>query len=235
VRPAADKLLIARGRQGDPAAFEALYDRYKGQVFRTALAITRDQDHVLQECMVRLHRSLASLDCEASRLRSIPIAKHPDCEASRLRSIPIAKHPDRREWTAGSGPQGVDDTQPLAPWLYRACLCYNWLTHKRRWLQSLEEAVEWLSVLPQPSPLQIVEQREVRTVIEQAINSLSLDQRVTLVLYYLNGLSVDEVAFVLDCPLGTVKSRLHYGCQKLRRRLLSEGRALQEVAYELSS
>ena len=192
--PAEDKLLIARGRQGDLAAFEALYDRYKGQVFRTALAITRDQDaaeDLLQECMVRLHRSLASLD----------------------------------------------DNQPLAPWLYRVTvnLCYNWLTRKRRWLQSLEEAVEWLSALPQPSPLQIVEQREVRTVIEQAINSLSLDQRVTLVLYYLNGLSIEEVAFVLDCPLGTVKSRLHYGRQNLRRRLLSEGRALQEMAYELSS
>jgi RNA polymerase sigma-70 factor (ECF subfamily) len=204
VRPAApaeDKLLIApkggRHAQGaDLAAFEALYDRYKGQDYRTALAITHDQDaaeDALQECMVRLYRSLASLDAN----------------------------------------------QPLAPWLYRVTvnLCYNWLTRKRRWLQSLEEAVEWLSDLPQPwpGPVQIVEQREVRTAIEQAINSLSLDQRVTLILYYLNGLSIEEVAFVLDCPLGTVKSRLHYGRKNLRRKLLSEGRALQEMAYELWS
>jgi NtrC-family two-component system sensor histidine kinase KinB len=41
-------------------------------------------------------------NCEASRLRSIPIAKHPDCEASRPKGV------GRREWAEGSGPKGVD-------------------------------------------------------------------------------------------------------------------------------
>ncbi len=81
----------------------------------------------------------------------------------------------------------------------------------------------------------VVERQEVRAAIEQAINSLSLDQRVTLVLYYLNGLSVEEIAAAMSCPLGTVKSRLHYGRKNVRRRLLSEGRAFQEMVYELSS
>ncbi len=54
-------MLICRSRQGDLAAFEALYDGHKGQVFRTALAITRDQaaaEDILQECFIRLHRCL---------------------------------------------------------------------------------------------------------------------------------------------------------------------------------
>jgi len=189
-----DGALICRSRQGDLAAFEALYEGYKGQVFRTALAITRDQsaaEDILQECFIRLHRSLGSLD----------------------------------------------EGQPLAPWLYRVTvnLCYSWMTRQRRWLHSLEEALEWLGALPQPSPVQLVERQEVRTAIEQAINSLSLDQRVTLVLYYLNGLSVEEVAVAMSCPVGTVKSRLYYGRKNVRRRLLSEGRAFQEMIYELSS
>jgi len=189
-----DGALICRSRRGDLAAFEALYLGYKSQVFRTALAITRDRaaaEDILQECFIRLHRYLESLD----------------------------------------------ESQPLAPWLYRVTvnLCYSWMTRQRRWLHSLEEALEWLGALPQPSPAQLVERQEVRTAIEQAINSLSLDQRVALVLYYLNGLSVEEIAAAMGCPVGTVKSRLHYGRKNVRRRLLSEGRAFQEMVYELSS
>jgi len=189
-----DGALICRSRQGNLAAFEALYKGYKGQVFRTALAITRDQaaaEDILQECFIRLHRCLKDLD----------------------------------------------ESQPLAPWLYRVTvnLCYTWLTRQRRWLHPLEEALEWLGALPQPSPAQLIERQEVRAAIEQAINSLSLDQRVTFVLYYLNGLTVEEVAAAMSCPVGTVKSRLHYGRKNVRRRLLSEGRAFQEMVYELSS
>ena len=185
--------LICRSRRGDLAAFEALYQGYKSQVFRTALAITRDQtaaEDILQECFIRLHRCL----------------------------------------------EGLDESQPLAPWLYRVTvnLCYSWMSRQRRWLHSLEEAFDWLGALPQPSPVQLVERQEVRAAIEQAINSLSLDQRVTLVLYYLNGQSVEEIATAMGCPVGTVKSRLHYGRKNVRRRLLSEGRAFQEMVYELS-
>ena len=189
-----DGALIRRSRRGDLAAFEALYNGYKGQVFRTALAITRDQaaaEDILQECFIRLHRSLGTLD----------------------------------------------ESQPLAPWMYRVTvnLCYSWMTRQRRLLHSLEEALEWLGALPQPSPSQLIERQEVRAAIEQAISSLSLDQRVTLVLYYLNGLSVEEIAAAMGRPAGTVKSRLHYGRKNIRRRLISEGRAWQEMAYELSS
>jgi len=189
-----DGVLICQSRQGDLAAFEALYEAYKGQVFRIALAITRDQaaaEDILQECFIRLHRCLGNLD----------------------------------------------ECQPLAPWLYRVTvnLCYSWMTRQRRWLHSLEEVLECLGTLPQPAPLVVVERQEVRAAIEQAINSLSLDQRVTLVLYYLNGLSVEEIAAAMSCPVGTVKSRLHYGRKNLRRRLLSEGQAFQEMVYELSS
>jgi DNA-directed RNA polymerase specialized sigma24 family protein len=46
---------------------------------------------------------------------------------------------------------------------------------------------------------------------------------------------VEEIAAAMSCPLGTVKSRLHYGRKNVRRRLLSEGRAFQEMVYELSS
>jgi RNA polymerase sigma-70 factor (ECF subfamily) len=43
--------------------------------------------------------------------------------------------------------------------------------------------------------------------------------RSVLVLHFQEGLSLPEVASVLELPLGTVKSRLGYGLSVLRRRL----------------
>ena len=41
-------------------------------------------------------------------------------------------------------------------------------------------------------------------------------QREALALYFLQDLSIDEMAGVLGVPVGTVKSRLHYGKQATR-------------------
>jgi hypothetical protein len=38
-------------------------------------------------------------------------------------------------------------------------------------------------------------------------------------LYYLNDLSLKEISYILDCPVGTIKSRLHYGREQLKRQL----------------
>jgi DNA-directed RNA polymerase specialized sigma24 family protein len=40
---------------------------------------------------------------------------------------------------------------------------------------------------------------------------------MTVVLYYLNDLSLKEISYILDCPVGTVKSRLHYGREHLKK------------------
>jgi RNA polymerase sigma-70 factor (ECF subfamily) len=42
-----------------------------------------------------------------------------------------------------------------------------------------------------------------------------------VVLYYLQEFSLEEVAYILDCPVGTVKSRLHYARKELSQRLTS--------------
>src|SRR5262249_19816618 len=49
------------------------------------------------------------------------------------------------------------------------------------------------------------------------IASVSPASRAVLILHYREGLSLDEVAAVLDLSPGTVKSRLAYGLRSLRR------------------
>jgi RNA polymerase sigma-70 factor (ECF subfamily) len=55
--------------------------------------------------------------------------------------------------------------------------------------------------------------------LERALASVPCHHRIVLTLYYLGGLRLKEIARVTQCPVGTVKSRLHYGRRALRRAL----------------
>lgn len=57
---------------------------------------------------------------------------------------------------------------------------------------------------------------------------------MVVVLYYLNDLSVQEIADILDVPVGTVKSRLHYGRQALKKQLGLQPEIRPEVQYEFT-
>ena len=53
---------------------------------------------------------------------------------------------------------------------------------------------------------------------------LTADHRSVLALRFIDGLSYEEIAEVMDCPVGTVKSRIHYALQKVGD-LLPSGQA----------
>lgn len=53
--------------------------------------------------------------------------------------------------------------------------------------------------------------------VHHALDQLPIAQREALTLYFLQDLSLDEIAALLGVPLGTVKSRLHYGKLAIRR------------------
>jgi len=191
-----DNDLIKQIRGGDTVAFETLYHKYKGPVYRTALGITKDPqvaEEILQDCFMRVYRYI-----------------------------------DR-----------VNGNYPLSPWLHRITvnLCYNRLERKRFWSVPLEDVVGFLRLDAQYLPESTLERKELRTMVREHIARLGPKYRAVLVLYYLQGFSQKEVAAILDCPVGTVKSRLHYACRKLRASVEQDARlreepVLGEVAYE---
>ena len=186
-----DSELIPRVRGGDLAAFEALYEKYKGPAYRTALAITRDQgaaEDILQEFFVRVYA-----------------------------------HIDR-----------VDVARPLSPWIHRIAvnLSYNWVKKRKRWFPALVEVIEQFIGGHSDSPEHVLEREELQRVVQEAVHSLNFAQRVVIILFHMNGFSLEEIAYILDCPVGTVKSRLYYGRQNLRRKLGADKRLPAGVAYE---
>ena len=62
---------------------------------------------------------------------------------------------------------------------------------------------------------------EVRLDVAAMLQRLSADHRAVLVLREIQGLSYDEIAKVLEVPVGTVESRLFRARQELRERLRS--------------
>ncbi len=60
---------------------------------------------------------------------------------------------------------------------------------------------------------------EQKKLVRQAVESLPDRQRVTLVLAYYQGLSYPEVAAVLDCSVGTVKTQMFRALRTLAQRL----------------
>jgi RNA polymerase sigma-70 factor, ECF subfamily len=69
------------------------------------------------------------------------------------------------------------------------------------------------------SPLDTLIQQENEAEFMKQIEQLSLPQRSTLLLHYLEGFSIEEIARITETQAGTVKSRLHYAKRQLRKLL----------------
>jgi RNA polymerase sigma-70 factor (ECF subfamily) len=59
--------------------------------------------------------------------------------------------------------------------------------------------------------------------IHGALNRLAPEHREVLVLRFMNDMSYEEIASVVDCPVGTVRSRIHYAKRALRQALMQNG------------
>ncbi len=129
--------------------------------------------------------------------------------------------------------QRIDTARPLAPWLYRVTVnqSYTWLARGKNRRTPLENVIDRLVSPMRQAPDQVTEQTELRQNVRKAIGDLHIDQRVVIVLYYLNGLGLQDISEVLDLPVGTVKSRLYYARENLRGKLGPGLAWLPEVAH----
>jgi len=72
------------------------------------------------------------------------------------------------------------------------------------------------AVLAEGSTDSRVIKEELRQDLENALKCLPQEQRQAFVLKHMMGYSYEAIAKVLDCPVGTVRSRLHNGIKVLR-------------------
>lgn len=87
-----------------------------------------------------------------------------------------------------------------------------------------EDAVE-------AQPELAISRKETKELVRELIGSLSDEQRICVLLFYLEGQSVREIAEALDCSENTVKSRLNYGRKAIRKQV----EQLQKRGYLLGA
>ena len=95
-------------------------------------------------------------------------------------------------------------------WCYQIASreAFRYLKRERKWTEQIRDEAT-LNVVAAGEP----------AYSPELVGELSPASRAVVVLFYLHELSLVETAAVLEIPVGTVKSRLAYGLEKLRHRL----------------
>jgi RNA polymerase sigma-70 factor, ECF subfamily len=184
-----DGELVERARKGDRDAFRELVERYQRKIATLALGMLRNREDALDVVQETFTKAFQSLD--------------------------------RFKGDAG-----------FYTWTYRIAvnLCID---HQRREAkmplatpdphESGDRAADPVALLvdgtEQGDPFQRTLDSEIAHKLSAAIAELTPEHRAVILLREVDGLSYEEISRVLDCPKGTVMSRLHYARRQLQERL----------------
>lgn len=183
-----DEQLMQAYCQGDAPAFDALYARHEGPLFRfvrrvLGQALSAQADEVFQDCWLRIVHKRDSFSADAGKWKTwaYTIAHH--LALDRLRT-------SGREWSV-DGMEAPGGTEALE-WL-QASLD---LSH-----HSAEDTAFW---------------RAAGRQLLQCLEGLPAVQRAVFLLHHEDGATLEELAQALELGFETVKSRLRYALHKLR-------------------
>lgn len=122
------------------------------------------------------------------------------------------------------------DTDKAGAWINRivANRCLDWMRKKNRNKQML-----FTEMLPEDTDLEFedslendnqefmpeesVDYEATKKIMQDILANLSDDQRLCVLMYYYDELSVSEIAETLDCSAGTIKSRLNYARKYIKK------------------
>ena len=176
------------------------------------------EQHLIQRAQKGDHDAFAALVSEHQRYvynLALRLLKNEE------EALDLTQESFVRAWTALPNFRGQSQ---FRTWLYRIVtnLCYNRLPNLRRSLNELGDDV--IAEIPDKelnfdNPAQNVEARELRAYLHQAIDRLDENYRLLISLRYQSELSYEEIATMLNLPLGTVKTGLFRAKEQLRRAL----------------
>lgn len=144
------------------------------------------------------------------------------------------------------GLRGFKGQAKFSSWLYRITLnlCRDWIRRERRApivptpAGTDASAFADEQVAPTASVEELVGTRQLSEAVALAMAELPEEQRAAILLKEYHGLTFQEIADTLQCPLSTVKTRLYQGLSVLRRRLerrQAEQASLRRATWEGTS
>jgi RNA polymerase sigma-70 factor (ECF subfamily) len=126
--------------------------------------------------------------------------------------------------------KGFKGQAKFSSWLYRITLnlCRDWIRRERRTpVVQPPEGIDVIELAGETSPSESIEElvsrHELGRAVGKAMSQLPEEQRTAIILKEYHGLTFQEIADLLDCPLSTVKTRLYQGLSVLRKQLREAG------------
>jgi len=139
----------------------------------------------------------------------------------------VAQETFLRAFRALSGFKGQ---AKFSSWLYRITLnlCRDWMRKERRTpVSQAPEGIDIIELAGEATPNETIEQmvgrKELGRAVSKAMAALPEEQRTAIILKEYHGLTFQEIADMLDCPLSTVKTRLYQGLSVVRKQLEAAG------------
>lgn len=186
---ATDQEVVARARSGEEAAYRELLRRYERPIFSLVYRMVRDRELAEDLAQETFVKALNALE-----------SYRPEFKFSswifKIANNTAIDHLRRRELDLLSLEGSPHAATP--------------------------EAIEATALQigdRQESPLEEVEARELGGAIEQAIGALRPEYRACILLRHVEGRPYEEIAEILDLPLGTVKTYIHRARNELRQAL----------------
>lgn len=130
---------------------------------------------------------------------------------------------------AWKGLPKLKQAEYFSTWIYR--ICWNVATDYRRKLaknkQKLDAApdlefIEWENTAYNHQETDLM-QLHYQDLVKRGLEHLNLSHRVVIVLHDLEDIPQKKIAEILDIPTGTVKSRLYYARNTLKKFLQQQG------------
>ena len=125
---------------------------------------------------------------------------------------------------------GFKGQAKFSSWLYRITLnlCRDWIRKERRTpVSQAPEGIDIIELAGEATPNDTIEQligrAQLSKAVSKAMASLPEEQRTAIILKEYHGLTFQEIADMLDCPLSTVKTRLYQGLSVVRKQLEQAG------------
>lgn len=174
----ADALLIERAKSGEVAAFEMLVVKYRRRIERLIARIVRDVDLVEDVAQETFIRAY----------RALPQFRGESAFYTWLYRIAV-----------NTAKKTVSDLA-RDPVMTEAAL--------RQRSEDDETSTVDQELTDGETPEAVLASREIARTVNAAMEALPEDLRQAIVLRELEGLSYDEIAIVMNCPIGTVRSRI---------------------------
>jgi RNA polymerase sigma-70 factor (ECF subfamily) len=112
------------------------------------------------------------------------------------------------------GLRRLDDAAAFPAWAFRIVTRRAAKSIRQR--QKARRIADTVGAHPNDAPALEAERNADAATVAAALKSLPPDQRAAMALFYLEDLSVAEIAVALQAPVGTIKTRLMHGRKKIR-------------------